>query len=523
MTRVSHWNWDSDWSQTRAINELDQEIEAERQFQQRRLREARAEFSSGLKQVDSKLSSVSDRIETILEWTDLRFQLIEFDEHAARQAIRRPFRALAGGLPAVAPDVEDVPGYWLPPAAVALLRLVTRSGAVSGPFADLGTSLELARERDAVRSELFTLAVALCFDQPAFIDASALRLLGEPTDLGLSEPGEVAAGWRTLWEHAALGEFGPSAEALLRERLAALFDPEAFDEEELRAWDRAILTFGGVDAASPSEAEAFERLRGHLLAAEAPRAPEVAVEPDERWRQYLQELIEEPSPAELPLVEAMEELHLPEDRLQRSHPAWADSAGTVAALVRRDLLDPDGAPALRAIALELAAPLLRSCVERLGETPETLDPITRVVKRVGSKITVGRDGHDAAELEAAERRIEQNMSLAGPSKPLLVTAFAFLGLAVLIPALGGPWPLAVLCLIGTAVPLWLYRKGGDEQAMNREHCERQIARLRTEVEHAKDAVREAEAERAERVAALGKAREALLASLPEARSGPALR
>src|SRR5699024_9556422 len=115
--------------------------------------------------------------------------------------------------------------YWLPPAAVALLRLVARDGAASGPFADLGASLELARERDPVRSELFTLAVALCFDQPAFVDAAALRLLGEPTDLGLTEPGEVADGWRTLWEHAALGRFGAGGHGLVRERLAARFDP----------------------------------------------------------------------------------------------------------------------------------------------------------------------------------------------------------------------------------------------------------------------------------------------------------
>ncbi|WP_035700316.1 hypothetical protein, partial [Glycomyces tenuis] len=414
MPRVSQWDWNYERSQINAINEMDEEMAAERRLQRKRLRETREEFSSGLKQVDSRLSSVSGRIDTVLEWTELRFQLIEFDEYAARKEIRRPFRALAGGLPAEVPDVHDVPGSWMPPAAIALLRLVARSGAASGSFTDLSASLELARERDPVRSELFGLTVALCFDQPAFIDAAVLRLLGESTELGLAEPGEVAAGWRTLWEHAALGEFGPSAASLLKERLAALFDPAALDEEELRAWDEAILSFDTPESAPLPEAEAFARLREHLSAAEAPRPAGVTVEPDDRWRRYLQELIEEPSPAELPLVEAMEELHLPEDQLQRSKPTWSESEGTVAALLREDLFDPDGPPALRSLAFELAAPLLRSRVEALGASAPP-EPITYTVKRVGAKVVVGRDGHDAADLEAAERRIEQNMGLKAPS------------------------------------------------------------------------------------------------------------
>lgn len=519
MSRVSYWNWDSDWSQTRAINEIDEELEAERRAQQRRLRAARAEFTSGLKQVDTKLSSVSGRIDTVLEWTELRFQLLEFDEYTARKAVRRPFRALAGGLPAAAPDIEDVPDYWMPPAAAALLRLVARSGGASGSFTDLGASLELARERDAVRTELFTLAVALCFDQPAFVDASVLRLLGEPADLGLAAPGEVAAGWRSVWEHTALGEFGPSATALLRERIDALFDPEALDEGELKAWDDAILAFGGVESAPLPEHEAFARLREHLEAAAPPPPAGVAAEPDDRWRHYLQELIEEPSPAELPLVEAMEELHLPEDRLQRSKPTWSDAEGTVAALLRRDLFDPEGPPELRALALDAAAPLLRSRVERLGEATAAPEPITRTVKRVGVRVAVGRDGHDPAELRAAEQRIERSMDLKGPSVPVTAGIAGGFGALALVLLLAGAWPLAVLCLIGVAVPLWRHVQGKADLALNRDRCERQIAELRAELERAKDLVRESERERAERFAALGKARDELLAALPEARSG----
>lgn len=517
MSRVSYWNWDSDWSQTRAINEIDEELEAERRAQQRRLRAAREEFTSGLKQVDTRLSSVSGRIDTVLEWTELRFQLLEFDEYTARKAVRRPFRALAGGLPAAAPDIDDVPGYWMPPAAVALLRLASRSGGASGSFTDLGASLELARERDAVRTELFTLAVALCFDQPAFVDASVLRLLGEPADLGLTAPGEVAAGWRAVWEHTALGEFGPSAAALLRERLDAGFDPESLDESELKAWDEAIAAFGGDGSAPLPQHEAFAKLREHLAAAAPPPPAGVAAAPDDRWRHYLQELIEEPSPAELPLVEAMEELHLPEDRLQRSKPTWSDPEGTVAALLRRDLFDPEGPPELRALALDVAAPLLRSRVERLGEVAAS-EPITRTVKRVGVRVAVGRDGHDPAELRAAEERIERSMDLKGPSLPATAGIAGGFGALALVLLLAGLWPLSVLCLIGVGVPLWRHVQGTADLALNRDRCERQLADLRAELERTKGLVREAERERDERSAAVGKARDELLAALPDARS-----
>ena len=123
MARVSQWNWSDftqEWSQTSAINELDEELAAERRARYRQTRQLEAAhdaFKDGLKQVDSKVESVSDRIEAVLDWTELRFQQVEFDEYQARKDIRNTVRALAEGRPARSPDFEDAPGYWLPPAA----------------------------------------------------------------------------------------------------------------------------------------------------------------------------------------------------------------------------------------------------------------------------------------------------------------------------------------------------------------------------------------------------------------------
>ncbi|GAB3644587.1 hypothetical protein [Glycomyces tarimensis] len=518
MTRVSQWNWTEfgqEWSQTRAINEIDAELAAQRRTQQRHIQQTKNELKGDLQRVDSRLSSVADRVDTVLEWTELRFQLLEFEEYTARKEIRKTFRALAGGLPTAVPDVEDVPGYWMPPAAMAVLPLVLRDRASvprqgGSPFTDRKSGLETARERDPIRAELFNLTVGVCFAQPVFVDAAVLRLLGEPVDLGLAEPGQVAAGWRALWEHAAQGEFGTAVEHL-GERLKALFDPRTLDESELRAWDQAILAFGTVEGAPPAKPAAFAALAGHLAAPAPPPLP--AAEPDQRWRRYLQELIEEPSPAELPLVRAMEELHLPEDRLQRSEPTWAAPEGTVAELLRRDLFDPEGPAALRSLAFELAAPLLRSRVEHLAAPPESRAPITRTVKRVGAKVTVDRDGHDKAEFEAARQRLERGFDLEGPSTTFTAAACGGLGVAALLSLVFLHWILTVLFVAGAAVLLWHHYAALAKQVTNREHCDRQIADLRSELDRAKDLVREAERERAERAAEAERARDELMDAL----------
>lgn len=235
MSRVSPWT--NDFGTANAINDLDDELAAERAARRReasRFVSEQAKVQHQLEQVGSRIDSVTDQISTVLEWTELRFQLLEFDEYQARKEIRKAFRALAQGRPAVLPEVDDVPGYWMPPAALAVLPLILRErhpAAVpacrpgANPFEDLKSGLESARERDAVRAQLFHLAVGLCFDQPAFIDATVLRLLSEPVGLGQTEAGQVAKGWRALWEHVALGGFGPAAVEQLSGRLAALFDP----------------------------------------------------------------------------------------------------------------------------------------------------------------------------------------------------------------------------------------------------------------------------------------------------------
>jgi hypothetical protein len=525
MARVSQWNWSDftqEWSQTAAINELDEELAAQRRAQARRMQRAENEIKQGLKAVDSKLDTVSARIEAVLDWTELRFQLVEFDEYQARTAIRKTVRALAEGRPARTPDLDDVPGYWLPPAAAAVLPLVLRAQPVipaqrtaANPFADLAAGLEAARERDAVRAELFNLAVGRCFDQQVLIDAAVLRLLTEPCDLGVAEPGQVAAGWRTLWEHAALGAFGPGAavqlESLLRER----FDPEApLDDEELAAWDGAIAGFGAAEGHQPPQSEAFAALADHLTA----DGPDTGAD-DDHWRTYLQELIEEPSPAELPLVREMEALEPGDDAARAGDPSWTEPAGTVAALVRRDLFDPEAPIALRRLALDLTAPLLRARLDRLEAGLAETGPVVRTVRRNGVAVEVTPEGHDPAQFDAVLTRIDAGFRLDGPSQRTTVGFAAGLGAVALLFLVFGQWIPAVLFALLVLVPLYLHRNARIQAAGQQVRREGQVERLRADLAAARTDAERATRERAERAAAARTALERLRAALPA--PGPA--
>ena len=506
MARMSFWNWDNNWAQHHAINELDEELSDLAVRQNRRIHQNKREFDQGLKKVDHQIGSVSRRLETILEWTELRFQLLEFDEYGARKQIRRAFRALAEGMPASAPKVGDIPGYWMPPAAGAMLRFLLREGA-----ADLNTGLETARERDPIRSELFSLCVGLCFDQPTFTEVAVLRLLGEAPDLGLAEPGEVAAVWRSVWEHAVRGGFGPSAADLIHDRLRSVFDPVEVEDSERRAWHAAVRDFGPGGQDEPA---ALRALAEHLKAASGVESDHSGVA-EEPWRLHLQELIEEPSPAELPLVQEMEELHLPEDGLQRSEPTWAASAGTVAELLRRDLFDPEGHPALRASALRLCAPLLRSAVESVVSEAVSSGPVTRTVKRLGGiAVEVGADGYDRAAVESAERTMASRGEMTGPSRAVMTGASAALGALAVLSAASGSWFLAVVFALAVAVPVWLYARARSERMRQQEYADSQIKAFRAALDQARKEVRDEERSRRERDAALRRAGEELIAALP---------
>ncbi|WP_329412308.1 hypothetical protein OG563_07370 [Nocardia vinacea] len=521
MSRVNPW-WSSDIGHANAINDLDDELAAEREARYRhasRVALEQAKVARHLEQVGSRIDSVTDQINTVLEWTELRFQLLEFDEYQVRKEIRKAFRAIAQGRPAILPEVDDVPGYWMPPAALAVLPLILRERHPAGvparhpganSFEDLKSGLESARERDAIRAELFNLAVGLCFDQPAFINAAVLRLLSEPVGLGQTEAGQVAEGWRTLWKQAALGGFGPVAAEQLSGRLAALFDPADVGEEELEVWDRAIEMFGSDGNAAPTKAGAFTALRAHL-AVEPDHTEAFAAQDDLCWRIHLQELVEEPSPAERPLVWAMENLHMPAEEARRSAPSWGEPAGTVVSLVRGDLFDLGTPIPLRRLALQLSAPLLRS---RLDATLVAPEPIVTTIKRRNATLEVTSEGHNAERLAAVERRIAVDYNADVPSNAVGAAVFAGLAGLALVMIVFGQWFVAVLFALGALTPVWKYRNDRNAAQDAAARRDEQLAEVRSALVQARKNNADKERRLAERYEADREALDRLIASLP---------
>ncbi|GAA1666935.1 hypothetical protein GCM10009830_10810 [Glycomyces endophyticus] len=515
---VSQWNWSDfsqEWSQTAAINELTDEVGAERRARRRELESVQSEIGEGLQRVDSRVDAVADRVGLLLAWTDLRFQLLELDEYQARREIRSAFRALAEGRPARRPDLPDLPGYWLPPAAAAILPLVFRGrpGADGkAPAGGLTTGLDAARDRDAVRAELFNLAVGRCFGQAVLVDAAFLRLIHDPADLGECDKGLIANGWRALWEHAALGAFGPAAVVQLTGRLRELFDPDDADEAEL--WDAAITGFGAADGQTPTLAEACNALRVHLAAEPATADLAELERSDGRWRRYLEELIEEPSPAERPIVGEMEALGL-DDGPDRSRPSWAEPAGTPAALLRRDLFDPAAPVALRRLALDLAAPLLRARLAHIEATATAPEPTVTAVRRRGESIDVTAAGHDPAALALAEARIGRGFDTDGPSKPLHTASAVVFGVWAVVAAAFGQWALALGPALAIVVPVIAYRRAAAKARRQTEARDERLAELRAALFAARADASEADKAAAAAHQADRTALERLLATLPE--------
>ncbi|MGI5218753.1 hypothetical protein [Nocardia sp. CA-290969] len=502
--------WTSDGENARVINELDEELGSERRARSdlaHRVATEQAELRNDLAQVGSRIDAITDRIGAVVEWTELRFQLVEYDEYRARAEIRKVFRALAQDRPVPLPEVADVPGYWLPPAARAALPLVPRGHRPSGdPFADPG--LVAAHERDEIRTELFALAVGLCFDLPAFTEAAVPRLLSRPVGLGHTEEGRVAVGWRALWEHTARGAFGPAAAAELADHLAASFDPATLDAGELAAWDRAIDTF----AAASTRAEAVTALHTHFTAG-AGATETFTAQDNPYWRDLLQELVEEPSPGERPLTDAMDALHLPGGQLRHSAPSWAAAAGTVAELIRRDLFDPATPVPLRQLALRLGTPLLRA---RLTETPTAPDPVVTTIERRGVTIEVTSAGYDSRQLAVVDHRIMAHYLADTPSTTAnALGAGALAGLAAVV-AVFGPWFVAVLSALGTTIPLWNYFRDRRTARAAAVHRDEQLAEVRAALDRAGESLRAEERRRSEQHRAARAALAHLLTALPTA-------
>lgn len=468
MTRVNPW-LSGYFGQARAINALDEQLGRERDASRRTATRLHTELLA----IRDRAAQVDGRMDVIISWIDLRFQLLEFEEFSVRKAVRKLVRDTVASRKTSA-AIGDVPGYWLPPAVVGTLSAAGAEAVVDFD-ADRSAALTAAIERDAVRTNLFGFAMGVGARWPSVVEPTASWLLTAAPDFGIAPPGRVADGWRAVWRSTGQGRCGPVARALLSSRLADLLDPANLDQPELDRWDRAIEHFG---TGTTSITEALDALRTHLTAVEADQD----TDDGSRWERYLQELVDEPSPNERPLVQRLDDLHRIDGRPQLAVPSWAEGVGTVPELIRHDLFAPRGPIALRQLAFEAALPLIR---DRLaGLSAHEPAPATTTVHFVGRAITVTAEGADAAAVERAERSGD---AVAGPSSGGYLALGAALAAGSLLLMLLGIGILAVLLLlgVGAVVVSWSRadRSARASAARNRELHARlhaDLARARSE-------------------------------------------
>lgn len=484
------WSWATglDRRQNQAIEDL--QYEASRVAG--RLRSAQRETK---KQFAKQISSVNNRLDTVMDWLDLRFEQLDFDEYGVRREARNYFRALAAHDVVAIRELDDVPGYWLPPLAAPLAKLVLRrQNDRVEPYADtdlpddIQASLRTGRDRDPIRGDLFIVATSFCFDLPRLREAPAQRLLAGPTDLEFGEdPTIVARGWRTLWEQAAQGDFGAAAVERLVDRLSAAFDPEALDAGAAESWRTAILRHGNGSGSVISAADrALPALTTTLSGLAEAVDPEAGTSHRETWQTCLQELVSEPSEPERPLVAAMRRLR-PATETGDGEPTWRREAGTIATLLREDLLGDDVPAARRAVALRVAGPYLRQRIAALRDAELTTPEPTVALKVSGMTITVGHGDGDvdrtAYDRAVARRRPVETVWV--PPVPLVVGIMAVLLVLATLAAVNLAWTWVVIALCLMVGPVWWLLGTRAAARAHAAHAAERVADLDTRIDRAR--------------------------------------
>jgi hypothetical protein len=372
--------------------------------------------------------------------------------------------AADGAAPPAAPvGFRDVPGYWLPPAVEALVALLSGDDPLE--------PLSRAASRDQQRTALFLCLALAVSGQGSRIHASWLgTAFGE---LSLDRP--VTHGQRSLWLAAARGAYGPAGKIFVLRKLDALAVQEHADAEQ---WIQALIPGEPAVVVPPSLVDFPEMAEIPELARPAMAADRLA-----RLRGRCAEITSarKTGPdARVPLDNPA--THLAENEplaVLRSLIGSGGPEGPMASLVSYllDDLRPGADPQLAAIALHVAAPILRMVAEEL-ETDSSLEPPeTLTVPILGHRIHLRPEGPDRASLAVAEQSIVTE-GVIPRSRPwaailLIVAGVACLAGAVLITPLLAAAGVAMIGLAGWQ--LWQRRKLVDADA---QYVAGQVSELR---------------------------------------------
>lgn len=483
-----------DYSQQRRIRSLEEDLSDAQASLARNQHRVRSELKNLRGNLEKRLNRVSATLDAFIELSDLRVTLALFGDAAL--ARRRTLQMFDGPSPHEA-DLNDVPGYWLVPAAQGLHALT------EGNRGKAQERFDEAERRDATRARHFTaLATALT-------DADAARTMGGRLSSELlphlPSPGEeLTRGQRALWLLTADGSFGGEA----RENLL-LSTIRHWSREGVSAGTPAGLTVpsGGTrshttrrrggsqvlarrTAAATSLSALRENLAG-LTALSGEDLSDRALAPDQDSAAFLQRclqlLVEEGSAEEAPLLERSTQLRsVIEDGgdSEASVPAWTDTVGTVDTFLNSDLADENAPAHRRTFALALQRPaILDTTEDLLRQATETL-PEASTVSLAGSRVEVSTRGISASDMNQVRRMVSARAASQDQARPYL---WAGGGMAVLFALIGALSQnglvlfLALLCAVGAIIALFAHRRERDQAAQS---GELQLARANKQADEA---------------------------------------
>lgn len=390
----------------------------------------------------------------------------------ARTELRRYAKALLADLaadaacPPMPPGITHVPDYWLAPAVEAL-ALLTRGEDALVPLGRAG-------RLDEQRTALFLCLALASSGQGDRIHASWLGIaFGE-----LSLERQVTSGQRALWVAAAGGAYGPAGKIFVLRKLDTVNVPSHCEPGR---WLGALTPHEPSTVVPPSLAD-FPELA---------EMPELAhpVQASAQLTRLLGRCTEITST----------QVGSAESPVRRSGGAAPDRGEDEQSAVLRQLIDTDGpelptssltdhliadlrpgsAPSLAALALHVAAPIVRGAAEELVRATQVDPPESVTIPLLGHRVVLRPEGPDPESLAAAEGRITGE-GLPTRGRPWLAYVLLFLGVAALLTALVIPatLPLAALApvlALGGVQQLWRRRR---RERADVEYVTAQLSELR---------------------------------------------
>lgn len=525
-------SWRSDQGNMRALSD---ELAAQAAMARSREASLHRRLRSLEGDLSSRVEVLTRLVNALIELGEVREELALFTPaRRARDAARALTRAVVTGEGDVShlrrsPDLVDVPGYWLVPAALAVAELP--AGRLDREAA------EEALLRDRRRAATYLVAVCALVGQPGLarewvpgvLDAPVLPAAGWGSADGAPEPspgaGEgpdevgVTGAERALWVAAAAGHLGGDGVEVVRRALAervALLDDDARARWRARLLDAApSLPEPPADGAAWGSPEAAGDVAGARRRAAAPDAlpllrswtawsralvaGEVAVPapdpgplpagtpeaPGAALLHVVASLVDEGAPVERGLLDRAALLDERVGRAPREDgPGWDAPAGTLVDLLVEDARGTD--PGRAALAGPLVAEELRAATHaRAAELAAAPAPSREL--RLGRRTVTVTPTEDGAAPAATARAELLAQPVDGVSWGAVGGTGAVAALGVVLGLAASPaWFTVAVVAAGLAAWQWFAgeRRARDQRAEAQARADRfdaDLAEARTAV------------------------------------------